>query len=119
MKRSTLKRSRCPTPSSPRSTSSATLSMATGTTRSHLGEELIDLFIYGRLISRAQQPPVGARDFVAIGSRIWPEEPRLAPALALASTCVEPNSGGPRSRSPSANRPAIPVLGIVDGIYTL
>src|SRR5215510_15165807 len=50
MKRSIPKRSRCPTLKSPRSTSSATLSMATGTTRSHLGEELIDLFIYGQLL---------------------------------------------------------------------
>src|SRR5262249_28604741 len=51
MKRSTPKRSRCPTLNSPQSTSSATLSMAIGTTRSHLGEELIDLFIYGQLLS--------------------------------------------------------------------
>src|SRR5262245_41437803 len=51
MKRSIPKRSRCPTLKLPQSTSSATLSMATGTTRSHLGEELIDLFIYGQLLT--------------------------------------------------------------------
>src|SRR5215468_3882411 len=50
MKRSIPKRSRCPTLKSPQSTSSATLSMATGTTRSHLGEELIDLFFYGQFL---------------------------------------------------------------------
>src|SRR5262245_61635434 len=54
MKRSIPKRSKCPTLKSPRSTSSATLSMATGTTRSHLGEKLIDLFIYGQLLRLPQ-----------------------------------------------------------------
>ena len=50
MRRSTRKVSRSPTPSSPRSTSPATPSTASGTIRSRLGEEPIDFFIYGRAL---------------------------------------------------------------------
>src|SRR5215470_14396639 len=90
MKRSTPKRSRCPTLSSPQSTSSATLSMATGTTRSHLGEEQIDLFIYGRLLTRrwcsfgwrSSKLLRDDRSSLLLTRQVHPAAPRLARPVA-------------------------------------